>query len=86
MSYLGKPTTVPWQALMFQFGSAAATDRGRRKFCSDFERHLRDVLVVYRDARVEADERGVTLRPSPTHVSRRALGPQRKSVAAASPQ
>lgn len=70
MSYLRKPITVPWESLLFQFGSTAQTKQARRKFRLDFTEHLGRVLVVYPEAKVELDERGVRLRPSPPHVSR----------------
>jgi replication initiator protein len=70
MSYLRRPTVVPWESLLFQFGSSASTKQARYKFRSDLTEHLCRVLVVYREARVEVDERGVLLRPSPPHVGR----------------
>ena len=77
MSYLRRRTEIPWDLLRVQFGSDRANDRqGRWRFRKDFEAHLARVLVVYRDARVETDERGIVLRPSSPHVTiRRALAP-----------
>jgi Plasmid encoded RepA protein len=69
MSYLRRPTTVPWESLRAQFGSDLAdTKQGRGQFRRDFERNLRQVLVVYREADVETSAAGVVLRPSLTHV------------------
>ncbi|MFI6959655.1 replication protein RepA [Nocardia sp. NPDC050408] len=69
MSYLQRQTVIPWEALRFQFGSTLKdTKQGRLQFKRDFERHLKEVLVVYRDARVEVSPAGVILRPSFTHV------------------
>ena len=69
MSYLQRPTTVPWPSLRAQFGSDLAdTKQGRGQFRRDFERHLRQVLLVYREAEVEVSASGVVLRPSLTHV------------------
>src|SRR5215213_5547174 len=49
MSYLQRPTTVPWPSLRAQFGSDLAdTKQGRGQFRRDFERHLREVVLVYR--------------------------------------
>lgn len=70
MSYLRKATTVPWESLLFQFGSVAQTKQARRKFRLDFTEHLSRVLVIYPEAKVEVAERGVRLRPSLPHVSR----------------
>jgi hypothetical protein len=50
-----------------QFGSQYAETRlARLKFKKDFERYRAAVLVVYRDANVEATPTGVALRPSRT--------------------
>lgn len=69
MSYLRRRTEVPWGALRMQFGSNLAdTKQGRAQFRRDFDRHLREVLVVYRDANVEISPGGVVLLPSRTHV------------------
>jgi hypothetical protein len=74
MSYLGRPTVVPWNALMVQFGSNLAdTKQGRQQFRRDFINHLRYVLLVYREAHVEATDTGLALRPSRTHVPFRGL-------------
>jgi hypothetical protein len=72
MSYLRRRSTVSWDQLRAQFGSNFADNRfGRARFKQDFEKHLAAVLVVYRDANVEATTSGVVLRPSPTHVAQR---------------
>jgi len=74
MSYLRRPTTVPWEALKNQFGSNLAdTKQGRAQFRRDFSKHLREVVLVYRDADVDAIPAGVLLRPSRTHVPLRGL-------------
>ncbi|MCA1835368.1 MAG: hypothetical protein LC721_03115, partial [Actinobacteria bacterium] len=70
MFYLRRRTTVSWEQLRAQFGSQYADTRsGRFKFKKDFERHLAAVVVVYRDANVEATPTGVILRPSRTHIA-----------------
>ena len=69
MSYLRRASTVSWETLRAQFGSDLAdTKQGRAQFKKDFTRHLREVLVVYREANVDVTDSGVVLRPSPTHV------------------
>lgn len=71
MSYLRKRTEVPWEGLRAQFGSANAdTRQGRAQFRKDFERHMREVLLVYREANVEVSRGGLVLQPSRTHVVR----------------
>lgn len=72
MSYLRRRTEIPWELLRYQFGSDRADSRqGRWRFRKDFEAHLARVLIVYQDARVETDERGIVLHPSRPHVQRR---------------
>lgn len=72
MSYLRRRTAIPWEMLRYQFGSDRANDRqGRWRFRKDFETHLARVLVVYRDARVEATDAGLVLMPSRPHVAAR---------------
>ncbi len=67
MSYLQRPTKVAWDGLSLQFGSSHANTRqGRHDFRRDFERHLRYVLAVYPDAKVDVDSSGLLLRPSKT--------------------
>lgn len=74
MSYLARPTTVPWEALRAQFGSTLAdTKQGRAQFRRDFERHLREVTLVYREAQIETSPAGVILSPSLTHVPLKGL-------------
>lgn len=70
MSYLSRRTTVSWDQLMFQLGSNAASERGRRKFRADVKKHLGEILREYPEARIEASDIGITLRPSAPHVSR----------------
>ena len=67
LSYLSRPTRVPWEALQAQFGAAYAR---RRDFRRRFLRHLVDVLQVYPSARVSADEKALTLSPADTHIRR----------------
>jgi hypothetical protein len=65
LSYLRKPTDIPWGALQLQFGA----DYGReRDFKAAFLEHLRAVLVVYPEANVEEGQRGLSLKPSKPHV------------------
>ena len=68
LSYLRRPTLIPWPALETQLGAHYARPRDfRRKFLA----HLVDVLQLYPGARVEPGEQDLLLRPSPPHVSRR---------------
>ena len=66
LHYLEAPRLVTWKALHAQFG------RGTAKvfhFKPHFKQALELTLAVYPDARVDVDERGVTLMPSRPPVS-----------------
>ena len=64
----GKPAFIPWSALREQFGWHY---RHMRKFKQVFRQTLDMVLTQYRAARIELDERGMTLRHSPPPVKGR---------------
>lgn len=66
---LRKPTPeIPWASLANQFGS----DFSRlRDFKARFIKHLKNVLVIYPDAKVEEGETGLILKPSKTHITKR---------------
>lgn len=70
MSYLKKPTLVPWTSLEVQFGSDYARLR-------DFRNHavtqLENVIRVYPTVRLSQTDPGLRLYPSPPHVARRVL-------------
>ena len=70
MSYLRKPTEIPWAVLQMQFGADYAMQgQGTRDFKKKFLHHLRAVLVLYPEANVEDGERGLLLKPSKPHVA-----------------
>ena len=64
----GKPAFISWAALRDQFGWHY---RHMRKFRQVFRDTLDIVLSQYRDARLELDDRGITLRHSPPPVQGR---------------
>ncbi len=69
VSYLAKPTTIPWEVLRLQFGADYAdTPSGRQGFRRSFMAHIRKVHVVYPQARIEANEHGMTIKPSAPHI------------------
>ena len=69
MSYLPRPTEIPWAALAAQFGA----EYGRlRDFKAAFVAELRKVLAVYPDARVNEGDLGLLLTPSRPHVRKAA--------------
>jgi len=67
MSYLKKPTVIPWESLQAQFGA----DYGRPR---DFGRramgHLKAVVRVYPTLRVGQTDAGLRIYPSPPHILR----------------
>jgi hypothetical protein len=66
MSYLRRPTTVPWEALAVQFGG----DYTRlRAFKAVFLKQLDKVRVVYPFANVHQADHGLLLLPSRPHVA-----------------
>ncbi len=67
LSYLSKPTIIPWEALAMQFG---ADYTRTRDFKTAFLGHLRAVCAVYPEARVEVMEQGLGLKPSQPHVAK----------------
>ena len=68
VSYLRKPTLVPWKGLQAQFGSGYSRPRDfRRKALA----HLQDVLRVYPAVRIGQTDSGLRLYPSPPHVQAR---------------
>ena len=70
LSYLRKPTEIPWPALQMQFGADYATQgQGPRDFKKKFLHHLRAVLTRYPEANVEDGECGLLLKPSKPHVA-----------------
>lgn len=63
---LDKPTPVTWKALHAQFGTGVARVRNFRLF---FKSTLDLAMSVYPEAKVDVDERGVTLNPSKPPVA-----------------
>ena len=67
-SYATKPSEIPWQALAMQFGS----DYGQlRDFKAAFLDALRKVHTVYAAANFELGERGLIVKPTRPHISRK---------------
>lgn len=67
MSYLRKPTVIPWEALQLQFG---AEYKRTRAFKEAFLKHLRAVCAIYTEVQVEPSAHGLLLKPSRTHITR----------------
>jgi len=66
MSYLRKPTLIPWQGLQNQFGSDYARTRDFRRRVL---RHLEFVVRAYPTVRLGSTDPGLRLYPSPPHVA-----------------
>ena len=69
MSYLQKPTRIPWTSLQEQFGANYSRPRDFRRKALD---RLAEVIRAYPTARLGQWEHGLVLYPSPPHVPRRA--------------
>lgn len=68
-SYLKRPTLIPWNLLVHQFGSDYAADaQGLRGFKREFLKALHIVTVIYTDATVEVQDDGIILKPSKSHI------------------
>ncbi len=69
VSYLKRPTTIPWAGLAMQFGSDYAR---LRDFKSAFTNELNKVVLVYAQARFEITDEGLLVKPSLTHIRKKA--------------
>jgi len=68
VSYLKRPTAIPWASLAMQFGSnyARLTD-----FKVSFLAELKKVAAVYGAVQFEASPAGLLIKPSLTHIPRK---------------
>ena len=64
---LSRRTHIPWESLQMQFGSEV---KSSRKFRQTFGDALKQVLLVYPDAKVEPTKSSLVLMPSNTSVPR----------------
>ena len=72
MSYLKKPTSIPWGSLQMQFGTGYPfTPQGTRNFKKKFLNQLKSVVAVYPLANVEPQDSGLFLFPSHTHITKK---------------
>lgn len=67
MSYLRRPTRIPWEALRTQLG---AHYRRARDFRAAFMHHATSVLKVYPTAHLEARSDALVIWPSSPHVAK----------------
>jgi len=68
-SYSKRSSVIPWSALALQFGSDYKLVR---QFKAAFLAELRKVVAVYGDVQVEATDEGLLVKPSLTHISKKA--------------
>jgi hypothetical protein len=69
VSYMKRPVVIPWEVLALQFGS----DYKRlRDFRAAFLTEMKKVVTVYGGAQVEPTPEGLMVKPSPTHIGRKA--------------
>lgn len=66
MFSIRRSTVIPWEALQLQFG---AEYKRTVDFKIAFLEQLKKVKTVYSEARVEDHEKGLLLKPSPTHIA-----------------
>lgn len=64
MSYLKKPTEIPWEVLAMQLGADYARTKDFKK---QFLKNLKEVMLFY-NAKVSEGNSGLLLKPSLTHV------------------
>ena len=69
VSYLSRPTLIPWESLRRSFGAGYAdTPQGRSCFrAKAIEAFLR-IVMVYPELKIESHENGLLLRPSGPHI------------------
>lgn len=71
LSYLNKPTFIPWGTLQIQFGSSYAINtQGTRNFKKAFLREFRKIDLMYKKINLEVSEAGLKLKPSETHIGK----------------
>jgi len=69
MSYLKKDTVIPFDSLQVQFGGDYKKDRyGRSNFRKEFKKQLKKVLLLYPEANISEELKGIKLQPSKSHI------------------
>lgn len=68
---LSNPTPISWPAIFAQFGGGF---RAMKHFKPSFIEAMSAALAAYPEARIEIEERGITLHPSRPPVTRLAVG------------
>ncbi|MCB1054553.1 MAG: pirin [Acidobacteria bacterium] len=65
---LRKPVSIPWDSLQLQFGCGY---KNPRHFKRRFLKYLKSVISYYPEVRLTNGDKGLVLKPSPTHVAPR---------------
>jgi hypothetical protein len=69
VSYLRRPLRISWASFQLSFGAGyAETPQGRSRFRGNAIEALRRVKVVYPQLKIQIQQDGVLLYPSPTHI------------------
>jgi len=69
VSYLSRPTLIPWESLRRSFGAGYAdTPQGRSCFRAKAVEAFRRIVMVYPELKIEDHENGLLLRPSGPHI------------------
>jgi len=69
VSYLSRPTLIPWESLRRSFGAGYAdTPQGRSCFRAKAVDAFRRIVMVYPELKIEGHENGLLLRPSGPHI------------------
>ena len=76
VSYMSRPTTVPWQGLMAQLGAGYPdTPQGVRNFRKKLIEALKKIHAAWPEMRAEITDQGLRLRPCPPQVPPRLSPP-----------
>ena len=71
VSYLSRPTLIPWESLRRSFGAGYAdTPQGRSCFRAKTIEAFRRIIMVYPELKIESHDNGLLLRPSDPHIPR----------------
>jgi len=69
VSYLSRPTLIPWESLRRSFGAGyAETPQGRCCFRAKAIEAFHRIVIVYPELKIESQDSGLLLRPSGPHI------------------
>jgi len=69
VSYLSRPTLIPWESLRRSFGAGYAdTPQGRCCFRAKAIEAFHRIVMVYPELKIESQDNGLLLRPSGPHI------------------